>query len=63
MADTFKDKRKALVKKGDAPYVRNNPRGKYSRTEKHAPEVKDLENVPPVKEGFWKTLAKGIFGL
>ncbi len=34
MSKTNKDKTKALVKRGDAPYVANNPKGQKTRNER-----------------------------
>lgn len=64
MADTNKDKRKALVKQGKEEYVRNNKSEKYDRKEVKQETkklVSTVKNAPAVKGGTWKKVKSWLF--
>lgn len=63
MADTWKDRRKAKIKRGEQRYERNNPRGKYERPGKHELPKNELEKLPAVKGGFFAALKENVAGL
>lgn len=63
MSKTWKDRRKAKIKRGDEEYKRNNPRAKYQRPGKHELPKNELEGMPSVREGFFYDLRIALVGL
>jgi len=62
MADTYKDRKKAAIKRGDEQYQRNHPKRKYRRKHQLPSDAQPFINAPAVKQGFWAMLRRAFGG-